>query len=82
MRPTANSSYVSFNAATGPTSSLVVPNGDYIYNTMFNLTAAEAAGVGTLSRTGRRYRVCLPQQHTDPSIGRPHGTEQQLRHVL
>ncbi len=47
--PTANSSYVSFNAATGPTSSLVVPNGDYIYNTMVNLTAAEAAGVGTLT---------------------------------
>jgi hypothetical protein len=47
--PTANSSYVSFNAATGPTSSLVVPNGDYMYNTMVNLTAAEAAGVGTLT---------------------------------
>jgi hypothetical protein len=47
--PTANSSYVSFNSATGPTSSLVVPNGDYIYNTAVNLTAAQAAGVGTLT---------------------------------
>src|ERR1700712_5430988 len=28
-----DSSWVSFNAATGPTSSVVVPNGDYIYTT-------------------------------------------------
>jgi hypothetical protein len=47
--PTANSSYVSFNAGTGPTSNVVAPNGDYIYNSTFNLTAAEAAGVGTLT---------------------------------
>jgi hypothetical protein len=44
-----NSSYVSFNAATGPTSTLVAPNGDYIYNTTFTLTAADAADVATLS---------------------------------
>jgi hypothetical protein len=44
-----NSSYVSFNAATGPTSTLVVPNGDYIYNTTFTLAAADAADVATLS---------------------------------
>jgi hypothetical protein len=44
-----NSSYVSFNAATGPTSSLVVPNGDYIYTTTFTLAAADAADVATLS---------------------------------
>jgi hypothetical protein len=45
--PTGNSSYVSFNAATGPTSNpLVVPNGDYIYNTTFT---ADAAGIGTLT---------------------------------
>jgi hypothetical protein len=43
-----NSSYVSFNAATGPTSSLVVPNGDYIYSTTFNL-ATGAIDTGTLS---------------------------------
>jgi hypothetical protein len=42
-----NSSWVSFNAATGPTSTLVVPNGDYIYNTTFNL--ASAGDIGTLS---------------------------------
>jgi hypothetical protein len=45
----ANSSYVSFNPSTGPTNTLVVPNGDYIYNTTFTLSAADAAGVATLS---------------------------------
>jgi len=44
-----NSSYVSFNASTGPTSTLVAPNGDYIYNTTFTLAAANAADVATLS---------------------------------
>jgi hypothetical protein len=44
-----NSSYVSFNAATGPTSTLVAPNGDYIYSTTFTLAAADAADVATLS---------------------------------
>ncbi len=44
-----NSSYVSFNAATGPTSTLVVPNGDYIYNTTFTLSGADAADVATLT---------------------------------
>ncbi len=44
-----NSSYVSFNASTGPTSTLVVPNGDYIYTTTFTLSAADAADVATLS---------------------------------
>jgi PEP-CTERM motif len=44
-----NSSYVSFNAATGPNSTLVAPNGDYIYSTTFTLAAADAADVATLS---------------------------------
>jgi hypothetical protein len=44
-----NSSYVSYNAATGPTSSLVAPNGEYIYTTTFTLAAADAADVATLS---------------------------------
>jgi hypothetical protein len=44
-----NSSYVSFNASTGPTSTLIAPNGDYIYNTTFTLAAADAADVATLS---------------------------------
>jgi hypothetical protein len=44
-----NSSYVSFNAATGPNSSLVVPNGDYVYSTTFTLAAVDAADVATLS---------------------------------
>jgi hypothetical protein len=43
------SSWVSFNAATGPTSSLVVPNGDYIYSTTFNLGSTAAIDTGTLS---------------------------------
>lgn len=44
-----NSSWVSFNAATGPDSSLVVPNGTYVYSTTFTLAAADAADVATLS---------------------------------
>jgi PEP-CTERM motif len=44
-----NSSYVSFNASTSPTSTVVVPNGDYIYNTTFTLSAADTADVATLS---------------------------------
>jgi hypothetical protein len=44
-----NSSYVSFNASTGPTSTFVAPNGEYIYNTTFTLSAADAADVATLS---------------------------------
>jgi hypothetical protein len=43
-----SSSWVSFNAATGPTSSLVAPNGDYIYHTTFNIASA-ASDIGTLS---------------------------------
>jgi PEP-CTERM motif len=46
----SNSSYVSFNAATGPSSTtLVVPNGDYIYSTSFTLAATNAADVATLN---------------------------------
>jgi len=44
-----NSSYVSFNASTGPTSTLVVPNGTYVYNTTFTLDSAGAADIGTMS---------------------------------
>jgi hypothetical protein len=44
-----NSSYVSFNASTAPNSTLVAPNGDYIYTTNFTLAAADAADVATLS---------------------------------
>jgi PEP-CTERM motif len=47
--PTGNSSYVSFNAATGPTSSLVVPNGTYVYNTTFTITPADVADIGTMT---------------------------------
>jgi hypothetical protein len=47
--PTGNSSYVSFNPATGPTSSLVVPNGSYVYNTTFAISPTEVADVGTLT---------------------------------
>ena len=43
------SSYVSYNAATGPTSSLVAPNGDYIYNTTFTLGSLLPNEIGTLT---------------------------------
>jgi hypothetical protein len=39
-----SSSWVSFNALTGPTSGLVVPNGDYVYNTQFNLGSSNYVG--------------------------------------
>jgi hypothetical protein len=39
-----SSSWVSFNPLTGPTSSLAVPNGDYIYNTQFNLASSNYVG--------------------------------------
>jgi len=41
------SSYVSFNAGTGPTGSVVVPNGDYIYKSTFTADAS-ASGVLTV----------------------------------
>jgi hypothetical protein len=44
-----NSSYVSFNASTGPTSSTVVPNGDYIYKTTFTISPKDLASIGTLT---------------------------------
>jgi hypothetical protein len=44
-----SSSWVSFNAATGPTSSMVTPNGDYIYHTTFNLASTDVNDIGTLS---------------------------------
>ena len=47
--PIANSSYISFNPATGPTSGLIVPNGNYVYNTSFTISPADVASVGTLS---------------------------------
>jgi hypothetical protein len=47
--PLGTSSWVSFNAGTGPTSGVVVPNGDYVYSTSFNLPAADIGDVVTLS---------------------------------
>jgi hypothetical protein len=46
---TGNSSYVSFNAASGPTSSTTVPNGDYIYKTNFLISSSDVASLGTLT---------------------------------
>ena len=46
---TGNSSYVSFNSSTGPTSSTVVPDGDYIYKTTFTISPKDVAGLGTLT---------------------------------
>ena len=47
--PIGTSSWVSFNANTGPTSNLVVPNGDYFYGTTFNLSAADVNDIVTLT---------------------------------
>jgi PEP-CTERM motif len=44
-----SSSWVSFNALTGPTSGFVVPNGDYVYSTQFNLGSSASNYVGSLS---------------------------------
>ncbi len=46
---TGNSSYVSFNPSTGPTSNTAVPNGDYVYKTSFNISPEDVAGLGTLT---------------------------------
>jgi hypothetical protein len=46
--PTGNSSWVSFNSGTGPTSSLVVPNGTYVYDTTFTVSGAGAVGTLTV----------------------------------
>ncbi len=47
--PIGPSSWVSFNPSTGPTSNVVVPNGDYFYDTTLNVSAADAGGVVTLT---------------------------------
>jgi len=47
--PVATSSWVSFNPGTGPTSSVVVPNGSYFYDTIFNVSAADAGDTVTLT---------------------------------
>jgi hypothetical protein len=45
-----NSSYISFDAGTGPGGSYVAPNGDYFYTVAFTLTSQMASsGVGTIS---------------------------------
>lgn len=46
---TGNSSYVSFNAASGPTSNTTVPNGDYIYQTTFTISPKDVADLGSLT---------------------------------
>jgi PEP-CTERM motif len=47
--PISTSSYVSFSPLTGPTSTLVAPNGDYIYTTTFNISPSDVADLGTLT---------------------------------
>jgi hypothetical protein len=47
--PIGTSSWVSFNPNTGPTSNVVVPNGDYIYGTTFNLSAADVNDIVTMT---------------------------------
>ena len=43
------SNWVSFDPGTGPTSNVVVPNGDYIYSTTFNIVGEGVDGIGGLS---------------------------------
>lgn len=47
--PIANSSWVSYSAMTGPTSSLVAPNGTYVYTTTFNISPSDVTNLGTLT---------------------------------
>jgi hypothetical protein len=47
--PVGSSSWVSFNAGTGPTSNVVVANGDYFYHTTFNVSAADVNDIVTLT---------------------------------
>jgi hypothetical protein len=47
--PTGNSSYVSFNAATGPASNLIAPSGTYVYNTTFTVSPNDVNAVGSLT---------------------------------
>jgi hypothetical protein len=44
-----SSSWVSYSPLTGPTSSLVAPNGNYIYTTTFTISPKDVADVGTLT---------------------------------
>jgi hypothetical protein len=46
--PIGSSSWISFNASTGPTSSYVAPNGTYVYNTTFSLPSATYSGTMTV----------------------------------
>ena len=47
--PISNSSFVSFSPQTGPTGTLVAPNGDYIYTTTFTISPTDVAGLGTMT---------------------------------
>jgi hypothetical protein len=47
--PISNSSYVSFSPLTGPTGSLVAPNGDYHYTTTFTISPSDVTDLGTLT---------------------------------
>jgi hypothetical protein len=44
-----SSSWISYSPLTGPTSSLVAPNGDYIYTTTFTISPKDVADIGTLT---------------------------------
>jgi PEP-CTERM motif len=47
--PIGLSSWVSFNPGSGPTSNVVVPNGDYFYNTTVDVSAADVGDLVTLT---------------------------------
>ncbi len=44
-----SSSWVSYSPLTGPTSSLVAPDGDYIYTTTFTISPKDVADIGTMT---------------------------------
>jgi hypothetical protein len=46
---TGNSSYVSFDPNSGPTLNVVVPNGNYVYKTTFNISPSDVTDLGTLT---------------------------------
>src|SRR3979490_1061642 len=47
--PIGGSNWGSFAPGTGPPPGVVVPNGDSIYNTTFNVASSEVADIGSLS---------------------------------
>src|SRR5258708_9782926 len=67
------SNWVSFDPGTGPTSNVVVPNGDYIYSTTFNIVGAGVDGIGGLSVLAHDTVSVLLHRNLIPPSARPTG---------